>query len=86
MKMEIQVRKRDGNLEPWSFDKLVAAIGKAGIAVQEAEQIAGSVQSWAQQAAQDGNIESTQIRDKVIEVLTKDYPVESRSFEIYKKE
>ena len=84
--MEIQVRKRDGNLEPWSFDKLVAAIGKAGIAVQEAEQIASSVQSWARQEAVDGNIESTQIRDKVIEMLRKDYAVESRSFETYKKE
>ena len=84
--MEIQVKKRDGSSEAWSFDKLVAAIGKAGIAVQEAEQIAGSVQSWAQQATVDGKIKSTQIRDKVIEMLRKEYPVESRSFETYKKE
>ncbi|OGM05576.1 hypothetical protein A2715_05840 [Candidatus Woesebacteria bacterium RIFCSPHIGHO2_01_FULL_39_32] len=84
--MEIQVRKRDGNLEPWSYDKLVAAIGKAGIPVQEAEEIASSVQSWAQQSAVDGNIDSTQIRDKVIEALKSQFPSESRNFETYKKE
>ncbi|KKR28944.1 MAG: hypothetical protein UT61_C0038G0010, partial [Candidatus Woesebacteria bacterium GW2011_GWA1_39_8] len=54
--------------------------------VQEAEEIASSVQSWAQQSAVDGNIDSTQIRDKVIEALKSQFPSESRNFETYKKE
>jgi len=83
--MEIQVKKRDGSIEPWSFDKLVASIGKAGVPVREAEVIAAKVQSWAEQNSQNGQISSTQIRDKVIEVLSENYPVEAENYKTYKK-
>ena len=83
---ELKVKKRDGVLEPWSFDKLVASLGKAGIETSKADSIAKELFEWAQGAAENGEITSVAIRDAVIEKLKAEYPVESDNYSAYKKE
>ncbi|KKQ52675.1 hypothetical protein A2865_00240 [Candidatus Woesebacteria bacterium RIFCSPHIGHO2_01_FULL_39_17] len=83
---DISVKKRDGRLEAWSFDKLVTAIGKAGVPFEAAQKIAGNIESWAKTAAQKGVVASTEIRDKVIEFLKEEFPSQADNFQSYKKE
>ncbi len=84
--MAVNVKKRgEDGVEPWSVDKLVASINKAGVPLSEAEGIANKVAEWAEQNATDGVISSTQLRDKVIESLKTDYPAEADSYQAYKK-
>lgn len=82
---EIKVKKRDGSLEGWSFDKLVASISKTSISIPEAEKIARSVEAWARENAEDDVMESTRVRDKITETLKEDYPAEADSYQTYKK-
>ncbi len=81
----VVVQKREGGEEPWSFDKLVASLGKAGVPVDSAEEIAGQIETWAQDHLNKGRVTSTQIRDKVIELLSPLFPAEAESYKIYKK-
>ena len=81
----LNVKKADGRIEPWSNDKIVAAIGRAGVPVEAAQSTAKAVTAWARGAAEKGVIASTLIRDKVIELLKKEFPAQSDSFSAYKK-
>jgi len=83
--MDLQVKKRDGNLEPWSFDKLLASFNKAGVPNENSETLAEEVQSWAQENAEENVIPSVTVRDKVIEVMSRDFPAEAETFRVYKK-
>ncbi len=84
--MELSVQKRDGKTEPWSMDKLIAAIGRAGVPVEEASNLAKTIEEWAKSAAVKGVIASSAIRDKVIVALKAQFPVESDNYQAYKKE
>lgn len=80
----INVKKRDGVIEPWSYDKLVTSIGKAGVPMVSAEDIASKIQAWAQENS-DGIISSTEIRDRIIEDLKTNFPAEADNYKAYKK-
>lgn len=82
---DLKVRKRDGSLEKWNYDKLLASIGKAGLALENSEKIASFIQQWVKTSAEKGVILSTKIRDKVTEELRKVDPLAADSFESYKK-
>lgn len=82
----LKVKKRDGSLEPWSFDKLVASIGKAGVETSEADKISKDLFKWVQDSAEEGVIASTAIRDELIEKMKVDFPVEAENYRAYKKE
>lgn len=84
--MDINVKKRDGNIEPWSYDKVLAALTKAGVPLVNAEELASRVQEWAKTASPDGTVESTQVRDKLLELMKIEYPVEADNFQAYKKD
>lgn len=84
MDNNLTVKKREGGEEPWNYDKLVASINKSGVPLLEAENIAKNVENWARETA-EGPIESTLIRDKVIELMKENYPAESDSYLAYKK-
>lgn len=83
---DLKVKKRDGTTEEWSFDKLVAAIGKAGIEMQKASEMAKNVGLWASEAAVEGVIESSAIRDKVVSEMQGVDPVAAEAYSAYKKE
>lgn len=83
--MDIVVQKREGGEEPWNFDKIVASLGKAGVPVDASEEIASRVETWAKDEINKGSVTSTQIRDKIIELLGSDFPAEADSYQAYKK-
>lgn len=83
--MDINVKKRDGSVEPWSYDKLVTAIGKAGIPISVAEEMASKIEAWATQNSQAGVVSSETIKDKILEELKNVDPVASENFKVYKK-
>lgn len=82
---ELKVVKRDGKAEEWNSDKLIASITKAGVPVEAAQNIASQLADWAKSSGSDGTISSNMIRDKVIELMTTEYPAEADNYKAYKK-
>lgn len=81
----IYVQKKDSDREVFSFDKLISSILKSGVPMTEAVELSKKVQSWVFETAKDGSINSLALRDKVIEVLAKDFPSESDSYQAFVK-
>jgi len=83
--MPIKVEKKDGQTEDFDRNKLSSGIVKSGASSEEAENIAGQVETWAQGAAVDGVIKTSDIRTKVLELLRSANPEAAATFEAYKK-
>lgn len=82
---DLQVKKRDGTVEPWNIDKLVTSIAKSGVPMNDAQRIAGEIEQWARGRVQNSGITSFEIRDKVIEMLSGEFPTEAENYKSYKK-
>ena len=83
--MVIVVVKRDSKTEPFSYDKLVSSILKAGVPSGDAELIATNIKNSLVTNTKDGRLNSTVIRDKIVDALKIDFPLESETYETYKK-
>lgn len=81
----IKVQKKDGRLEDFDRSKVLAGITKSGATPEQAESITGQVEAWAQTAAVNGVIGSSQIRIKVLEVLQSVNPEAAANFRTYQK-
>lgn len=82
--MDLLIKKRDGESEYFNFDKLLASIGRAGVPVNKAINIAKNVEDWVASQKDKGEVTSTQIRNKVIEYMIEDFPAEADSYKAYK--
>ena len=82
---KLKVEKRDGDLEDWNYDKILLSIGKSMMPLKRSEKIASQVERWANKASKRGVVTSTDIRDKIIEILKEADPVAAESYELYKK-
>ncbi len=82
---EIKIQKRDGSLEPWSFDKVLISITKVDVSLDKAEKMVSNIESWVKENAKDEVISSTKIRDKVIKTLTELDPIAADHYIAYKK-
>jgi transcriptional regulator NrdR family protein len=82
---EIKVKKRDGNVEEWSYDKILNSIGKSMIPLKKAETVASSVEKWVKETGGKNVVSSTEIRDKIIEILKEVDPVAADNYQVYKK-
>lgn len=83
--MEIKAKKKDGTLEDFNRSKIVSGLLESGANPQEAESIAGQVETWAQTAAVDGAVETGAIRSEVLRLLRAANPGAAANFEAYKK-
>ena len=81
----ISIRKNSGENEDFNFEKLLASIGKTGVPLKDAVEITKNIQAWAESSKNNNSVSSTQIRDKVIESLSIDYPAEADMYKTYKK-
>lgn len=86
MMVELKVRKKDGRIEPFDRSKMASGIQKSGASPEEAEKIASQVEAWAQSAAVDGVISTSELRTKVLELLRATNPTVATSFEGFKRE
>ena len=82
---EIKVKKRDGKVEVWDYNKILTSIGKSMVPLKKAEEVATSIEKWIKEEAAKGIVTSTQVRDKVIEVLKEIDPVAADNYQAYKK-
>lgn len=82
---DLKVEKRDGDLEEWNYDKILLSIGKAMMPLKKAEKIASQVEKWAKEASKRRVVTSTDIRDKIIEILKETDPIAAEAYELYKK-
>jgi len=80
----LKVRKRGGDTEEWSYDKVTNSIGVAGLSTKEAEAVASLVEEWAKRNAQNGVVSSTGVRDKVITILRAVDNMAADTFESYR--
>ncbi len=83
--MDLQVQKKDGTLQPFDRSKISAGVIRSGATPEESENVTAQVEAWAQGAAQNGVIGSTELRAKVLEVLLGVNPTAAAAFESYQK-
>ena len=83
--MEVQVKKKDGQLEAFDRSKIINGLVKSGASSEEAESIASQIETWAQAAAADGVVDSSDIKIKLLELLEIANPEAATSFRAYKK-
>lgn len=83
--MPIKVEKKDGRLEDFDRNKVSGGVVKSGASPEEAESIATQIETWAQSAAMDGVVQSSDIRIKILELLRSVNPEAAAAFEAYKR-
>lgn len=81
----MKVQKKDGSLEDFDRNKIVSGIVKSGGTPEQAENIAGQIESWATGAAVNGVIKVLDIRSKLLELLGQINPAVKAKFESYQK-
>jgi len=82
---DFQIVKIDGSKEPFNIDKLITSIGKSGVPLNKATNISEKIKFWAMKIGKGERIKSSMIRDKVIEIMSDDFPVEAECYRLYKK-
>jgi hypothetical protein len=80
-----KVRKRGGGVEPWNIDKTINSVAVAGVSMNEARYVAGLVEEWADKNSESGIVSSSEIRNKVTELLKVVDPVAHDTYVAYKK-
>lgn len=82
---QIKIKKRDGRLEDYIYDKLLASITKAGVVIEDAESLAKEVESWLSEESKKGYVESVEVRNVVFNKMNSEFPAEADSYQAFKK-
>lgn len=80
-----KVLKKDGSLQDFDANKIVAGIIKAGGSQQDGEKVAKEVQEWLSYAVENETINYEDLKNKVLEICRSVNPAAAKSFEEYKK-
>ncbi len=80
----IQVRKKDGSLEPFDRQKVFQSVVSAGLPEVNAENITNQIELWVQQS--EDIISTAEIRKRVIGLLEAENLQAAESYKRYKKE
>lgn len=83
--MNLQVEKKNGQLQPFDKSKVSAGLIRSGATVEEAENIATQVEAWAQTNAVNGVVKSLDLRAKILEILQTVNAAVATAFESYQK-
>lgn len=83
--MDLQVKKKDGSLEPWDSNKILKSITFAGVPQEEVESVVTLIEAYAKRSARNSIISSVEIRSKILILLHQFYPAVAIAFESYKK-
>jgi len=78
------VIKNDGEKEQFSDDKIVTSIAKSGIDIKKSSSIANGIKSYFEENSIGGEVNSSDIRKKVVEELQKVDSVASASYDNFK--
>jgi hypothetical protein len=77
----LKVQKKDGRIEDFDKSKITGALGRVGAGPDEAQKVADAVEAWAPTAAAGGTIKTSQIRDKVLELVSPETVTAYKEFE-----
>ena len=80
-----KVTKKDGSVVDFDRSRIVNGVVMAGGSAEEAERVAGEVEAWLPSVAGEGTVNVTDIRVKVLEVLSQVNPGAAATFEAYQK-
>jgi len=83
---ELKVKKKNGKIEDFKVEKIVASLKKAGMKSNEnIEKIKNSVISFVKERAKQGAVETTKIRGKVLEQMRQMNSEVASKFENFSK-
>ena len=82
---EMKVVKRDGSEEDFDRMKISGSVVKAGGTQEQGENIADQVVTWAKGVAIDGKVKTTDIGEKVLELLRPVNPEAADAYEAYRQ-
>ena len=82
---ELQVKKKDGTVEPFLRDKISNGVIKSGGTPEQAEKITVGIEAWAPGVAKEGIVNTSDIRVKVLEALKVENPAAAEQYETYKR-
>ncbi len=80
----MQVKKRDGQTEEFSRNKIYRSVAAAGLSPNDANMVTNQVQAWAESSEQE-TVATQEIRNKVIQLLEERDPTVAESYRNYKK-
>jgi len=83
--MNLQVRKKNGSLEPFTVEKVANSIVKAGGTVELAEEILEAVKYYVSNAGKKGIVDSKQIKSKVVDELAEKDGKTANAYKNFKK-
>jgi len=72
-------------LEDFDRTKIVNGLVKSGASSEQAESVASQIEAWAQSAAVNGLIRSSEIKTKLLELLQPINPAAAAKFQAYQK-
>ena len=81
-----RVQKRDGVPEDFEKGKVLNGVTKSGGSMEEAEKVLAEIEAWLPSVAVNGVVKSTDIREKLLEILREVNSVAAANFEAYKKQ
>ncbi|MBU1127147.1 hypothetical protein KKF11_02280 [Patescibacteria group bacterium] len=81
----MKIQKKDGSLEDFDRAKITNGLAKAGASLDQAESIAGQIETWIQNTAVNGSISSNEIKAKVLDFLQPVNPDAAAKFGAYQK-
>ena len=76
----LQVQKKDGRVEDFDKSKITGALGRVGVSSDEAQKVADQVEAWAKISG-GGSIRTSEIRDKVLALISPEAAVAYKEFE-----
>ncbi|MFC1790286.1 ATP cone domain-containing protein [Patescibacteria group bacterium] len=79
------MRKKDGVLQDYNRQKVVAGMVRSGASQEEAEKVAIQVETWAQSTAIEGVVSTVDLRAKVLEVLQSVSTQAAENYSSYRK-
>ncbi|MFW6143745.1 MAG: ATP cone domain-containing protein [Patescibacteria group bacterium] len=83
--IDIKVKKKDGSLEDFDRTKIKSSVTAAGLAEEQAEILAAETEIWVYENSGNEEISSSQIREKVIELLEEQDSTVAASYKTYEK-
>lgn len=75
----IQVKKANGQTAAFDKSKIVRILGRVGVSSDEANRLAGQIESWAQ-TVPGGTVNSQEIKRKVLELASPEVAQKIRAF------
>ena len=81
----IRVRKKDGSVEDWNYEKAVSSMVNAGIPLNIAENVLIFLEAWARVHNENGIVNTSDIHLRVVELLKNIDESASSRYDSFKK-